>query len=147
MIFKICGVLSGTSKALGLCLVLGPALAQVPGEQEKLDRAIEAYRIAIELRTSNVEHYVNLGDALLRTGRLDEARVSYRQAIVLTPDSARAWLAFGKVLELTGESESARDAYRRAIELEPDSPEGNYYLGLRSYEAGELVRTVRAMGA
>jgi TolB-like protein/Flp pilus assembly protein TadD len=50
---------------------------------DRLERALEHYRLAVELRPNHADYHRNLGDAYLEAGRADEAGEEYRRALSL----------------------------------------------------------------
>ena len=97
----------------------------------RVDEAIAAYRMAIELQPESAELHHLLGSTLRASGELDEAIASYGKAIELNA-SPRRRASFhydlGDALRAKGELDEAIDSYLEAIELQPDMLKvGNMY--------------------
>ena len=107
------------SEQIGLFYSL---LGDVPQDQEKLDRAIDCYRQAIELDPKFAGSHMQLGIVLARKdpGKLDEAIACHRRAIELDPKQIWAYAYLGKALAAQGKSDEAMACFRQAIELAPN---------------------------
>lgn len=95
---------------------LGKALAK-KGECEK---AISAYRKALELDSNSAEIYQSLGDTLVKSGELDEAVIVYHKAIELQPNLWEVHHNLGDIWQGQGRLDEAVAAYRLAIKFNPD---------------------------
>jgi Flp pilus assembly protein TadD len=52
-------------------------------QPDRLERALEHYRLAVDLRPNHAEYHRNLGDAYRGLGRADDARDEFRRALSL----------------------------------------------------------------
>ena len=94
---------------------LGIALAQ----QGQLDRAIEQFRQALEIR-ADVTAYYNLGLALKSQGQLEQAVDSYCRALEIQPQNVEILTTLGVAFAQQGQVNRAIEQFRRALEIQPD---------------------------
>ncbi|MEE8207666.1 MAG: tetratricopeptide repeat protein, partial [Nitrosomonadaceae bacterium] len=111
-------------------------------KSDKLDEAIDSYRLAIKLKPDYSTAYKNLGNALREKGKLDEATASYRQATVLNPNDAEAHNDLGAALQKSGKLDEAIESHRQAIRLKPDYAEAHSNLGAALKEQGKLDEAI-----
>ena len=83
-------------------------------EDLDLDRAIQAYRRALELDPANADAHVNLGRLQQLDGELDEARRCYRRALQVEPDHQLANYNLGTVYDELNELDQAQGCYLKA---------------------------------
>ena len=95
---------------------LGKALAK----KGDWDKAISAYRKALNIDSNSADIYHNFGDALIKNGELDEAVIVYQKAIELQPSLWEVHHNLGDIWQGQGRLDEAVAAYRLAIELNPD---------------------------
>jgi tetratricopeptide (TPR) repeat protein len=114
----------------------------------EFDKAIEQYRIALDLydnsvvlRDENPDGHAlaccNLGDVLQRLERFDEAAKHLRKATEIKPNDSDIRFRYGNLLSTTGCSREAIEQYGRAVDLDG----GNLYA--RNNKANELFRLGR----
>ena len=117
--------------------------AQRHGEAEELLR--RAYKLA----PNDPDVAMNLGGALIMTGKWSQAVALLESAVARHPSNARLWLnlaaAYLGRLELSSPryQEQAIAAYQRAIAIDPATPNAHYNVGLiyaerRDWSAAEL---------
>lgn len=83
------------------------------------DGAVQEYAIALELGAGE-EARINLGIALLQSGRLNEAEQQLTRAVKKLPESADAHYNLAAVLLRQGRNEEARELLERSLKLNPD---------------------------
>lgn len=108
-------------------------------EDVDLDRAINAYRQAIELNDANADARVNLGRLLQLDGQPAEAAQHYRSALDIAPEHQLALYNLGTVFDERDEHEQAAVYYRRAA----DVPDAHYNLARLSELAGDELSARR----
>jgi tetratricopeptide (TPR) repeat protein len=106
------------------------ALGIAYGKKGEYDRAIEAFRKALELKPDLYGAWSNLGVAYRAKGEHDRAIEAFRKALELKPDLHEAWYNLGVAYGTKGEYDQAIEAYRKALELKPDLHEAWYNLGV-----------------
>ena len=87
------------------------------------DRAIEEYRIAIELQPQRVAARLDLGEALKRLGRYQESAEVFRHVVDADPASVWARLGQAEALESLGRSREARLRLEEGWQAIPESVE------------------------
>jgi tetratricopeptide (TPR) repeat protein len=97
------------------------ALGIAYGKKGEYDRAIEAYRKALELKPDDHKAWYNLGLAYFAKGEHDLAIEAYRKALELKPDLHEAWYNLGVVylaisLEALRNEEMALRYYENALD-------------------------------
>jgi serine/threonine protein kinase/Flp pilus assembly protein TadD len=122
---------------------LGLALQQC--QPPRYGEAIRFLTAAVALRPQSPGARLNLGAALLRTGRFAEAEAAFRQAIDRMPEYVRAHQNLGVVLFEQGRPAEAAAAFRRATELKPESAEAHCNLGLALQRQGEFTHALAAL--
>ncbi|MGA2621659.1 MAG: tetratricopeptide repeat protein [Thermoguttaceae bacterium] len=95
----------------------------------QLDKAVDHYRKALEIKPDYELAQYNLGNALCGRGQFDEAIDHYRKAVAIKPDYVEARSNLGNALCSRGQLDEAIDHYRQALKIKPDAVEVNYNLG------------------
>lgn len=98
-------------------------------EAGQWDRAVNAYRKALELRPGNPTILRNLGVAYASAGNHRSAVQVLRQSIAADARQALAWINLGVSLQNLGDTLGAEDAYRRATAVNADEPLAHFNLG------------------
>jgi protein O-GlcNAc transferase len=98
---------------------LGSALAK----SDQPERAVAAYRKAIELNPNYPEAWSNLADVLADTGQFEDAAAAARRALALRPDFAAAQNNLGRALRSLGFLDDSIASYRSAAKLQPSNPD------------------------
>jgi tetratricopeptide (TPR) repeat protein len=109
-----------------------------------LDRAVVAYRKAIQLKPGDAVAYGNLGTTLWVQGKPDEAIAACREAIRLKPAFAWAHNNLGVALKARGKPDEAIAAYREAIRLEPSFAGAHNNLGVALRSQGKPDEAIAA---
>lgn len=76
------------------------ALGVAYKKQGKLDKAVDAYKKALELQETSVEAHYNLGIVYRENGQMKEAESEYARAIVIDPNFAPAHYNLGILYDL-----------------------------------------------
>jgi tetratricopeptide (TPR) repeat protein len=96
---------------------LGGALA----DMEQFDRAIAAYRQAIQLDPTFDDAYYSMSLAQQQKGQTNEAILNLRRTLKLNPDKVDAHIWLGILLRTQGKLAEATASLRRATELDSTS--------------------------
>jgi tetratricopeptide (TPR) repeat protein len=112
------------------------------GQKGQMEKAIEQYRDALEIKPDDAEIHSNLGSAFVKTGKLEEAIEQYRNALEIAPDDAEARNNLGFALFKKGELEDAIVQYRKAVEIAPDDAEARSNLGFALSKKGQLEEAI-----
>lgn len=97
-------------------------------EENEIDAAIEAFRLALIDEPLNPAHHFHLADVLYREGRPEAAIERYHMAVELDHDFLEAWTQLGCLLAETGRTSGAKEAFRVALDLHPDYPDVHFHL-------------------
>ena len=108
---------------------LGSAYA-VRGEREK---AVYAYKKAIEADPYYAESYNNLGVSLLELREYDKAFAALIKALELKPDYVKAYSNLCAACGITGNFKQAIKVCGKAVELDPSSASAHYNLSVAYY--------------
>ena len=111
-------------------------------EQQKWDKAVNAYHQAIKLNPNFSWSYYKLGQALTKLQKWDEAITSYRQAIKLNPDFPWSYHNLGNSLIQLEKWEEVINAYRSFIKINSDSYSAYHKLGDALVKVGELDEAI-----
>jgi serine/threonine-protein kinase len=98
----------------------------VLAEKGQIDKAIEKYREAIQLKKDFADAHYNLGNALRAKGQLDEAIAEYLETIQIKKDHAEVHCNLGDVLERAGRFTEALAYRQRGHELGSKNPRWSY---------------------
>jgi tetratricopeptide (TPR) repeat protein len=103
-------------------------------QQAMLDKGIEAYKKAIELKPDDAAYHNNYALLLAQSKKSEEALVELTKAAQLDPPSAgKYYFNGGAVLVNLGQNEAAGAMFKKAIEADPDYAEAHYQYGLSLY--------------
>lgn len=97
-------------------------------EDNEIDAAIEAFRLALIDEPHNPLHHFHLADVLYRQGHPDAAIERYYMTVELDHRFLEAWTQLGCLLDETGQVRSAQEAFRVALDLHPDYPDAHFHL-------------------
>jgi tetratricopeptide (TPR) repeat protein len=86
-------------------------------QQEKVDQALELFRVAVEFKPAEALVHHQLGWALHKQGKLDEAITEYRATIKLKPDDVAAFQNISIALRDQGKPAEALAELREALRL------------------------------
>ncbi len=111
-------------------------------EQGKLEKAIEAYKKALDSKPDFAYAYYNIGNALKEQGKPREAVEAYRKALDRKPDIAEAYFNMGITLKQQGKLEKAIEAYTKALAIKPDYAEALWNLSGTSENISEAKKWV-----
>lgn len=99
--------------------------------QADLDKAIESYNKALELKPEQASLHLNLALALANEKKIPEAKAELEKAAQLDPTQAgKAYYNLGAILINSGQTEPASDAFKKAMELDPNYADAYYQYGV-----------------
>jgi tetratricopeptide (TPR) repeat protein len=105
-----------------------------------IDKAINQYQIATELKKDYTEAYVNLGVAYKSEGLTEKAIEQYRIAVRLNPGIPEIHNNLGAAYMSQGLIEKAIEQYQTAIKIKPSYAKAHYNLGNAYKAQGDLVK-------
>jgi tetratricopeptide (TPR) repeat protein len=112
--------------------------------KSEFEKAIEAYKKAIEINPDSDMAYSNMGSAYAGLKKFEEAIEACKKAIEIDPDSDGAHHNIGLAYYNLGKFERAIEAYKKAIEIKPDSYMAYCNMGLAYDKLGELKEAIKA---
>ncbi|MEP9369745.1 tetratricopeptide repeat protein [Xanthobacter sp. VNH20] len=104
--------------------ILGQAAAFARAGQ--MDKAIEGFRLAVQLQPALVDAHRMLAMALIQTGNAEEALPSARRTANLAPKDPHAAILLAVALQGVGQFEKALAAAERAIKVAPQLGEAHF---------------------
>jgi len=116
-------------------------------EETAPERALEAYRRALELEPGHADALVNLGRMLHAAGAPAAAEAHYRRALAARPDDDTAMFNLGVALEDLGRGEEALAAYETAVGLEPGCADAHYNAARLCQAQGRTAAALRHLKA
>jgi tetratricopeptide (TPR) repeat protein len=103
-------------------------------QQAMLDKGIESYKKAIELKPDDAAYHNNYALLLAQEKKSDEALVELTKAAQLDPPAAgKYYFNGGAVLVNLGQNDAAGAMFKKAIAADPDYAEAHYQYGLSLY--------------
>ncbi len=111
-----------------------------------ISRAINEFRLALQLNPRHFRAYNNLGVVFNELGEKDKAIYFLNQAVTINPKYAEAYYNLGVALDSSGAKPDAVAAFNKAIELKPDyikayNELGNVYMSInKNKEAREVLQ-------
>jgi tetratricopeptide (TPR) repeat protein len=98
---------------------------------DALNKGIDAYQKAIELKPDAPEYHNNYALALAKEKKFPEAQAELTKAAQLDPTSAgKYYYNLGAVLVNTGNTDQAIEAFKKAIDVEPNYAEAYLQYGI-----------------
>jgi tetratricopeptide (TPR) repeat protein len=111
-------------------------------KQNKLNKAIKHYFIALDLNPKSMLVYNNLGNAFAKQGKPAEAIKYYSEALQINPDFDVARLNLGNTLLEQGKNKQAAACFYEALSMNPDFAEYHNSLGLALLRMGKLEEAI-----
>lgn len=91
--------------------------------RERLDEAVERYRLVLALRFDDTGTRRALATLLADLGKVDEAAEQYRKVLALDPFDSGSLLRLAELLSANGKLEEAKAAFGQARALAPEEPD------------------------
>ena len=108
-----------------------------------IEKAIEAYRKAIELNPGAAGALVNLGTIYYRQRKYEDAESQYLKAVQVDANYPLAHYNLGNLYDEQGDLTHAEQHYTAALELNPNYADAHFNLALLSERRGDFLRAVR----
>jgi tetratricopeptide (TPR) repeat protein len=108
-----------------------------------IEKAIEAYRRAIELNPGAAGALVNLGTIYYRQRKYDEAESHYQKAIAVDANYPLAHYNLGNLYDEQGDFTRAEQHYTTALQLNPNYADAHFNLALLSERRNDFLKAVR----
>ena len=97
-------------------------------EENRLEDAMEAFRLCLLEWSDHAEVHFQLADTLFRLENLAGALERYHMAVELEPNYLEAWTQLGCVYAERQAWDAAQHAFRIALDLHPDYPDAHWHL-------------------
>jgi len=101
-------------------------LARIYERQGKIDKAIEEYGLALDIRPDYVDAHYNVGLLFLGQGKTDLAIAEFIEVTRLSPGIAVYHRTLGVAYVQAGKPQDARRAFQKVLEVGPNSPSAKY---------------------
>ncbi len=109
----------------------------------KTEEAINAYKLAIKLSSSDDSLHINLGNVYFDLKRYDEAEKEFETAIRINSQSVTNWYSLGQTYLETQKYDRAEDAFKKIIQIAPQNYSGYYGLGKLNYRLGKYEDAIK----
>jgi tetratricopeptide (TPR) repeat protein len=106
------------------------SLGNLLWSQDKLSKAVNCFKVAIELQPDFFPAYYRLGELLTAKGLERQALTVYRQGIKANPQNPQFHFCLGQALAARQKWKQASNRYRHLLELAPDFAIGYYSWGV-----------------
>ena len=111
----------------------------------KYEDAINEYRRAVEIETTNDDAIRGLASAYAKLGRTDEAEKTLQVAINVRPQYWRGYNSLGVLYVSEGRYEEATKMFSQVVALSPDSFRGYSNLGATYIRLGRYPGAIKAL--
>ena len=102
-----------------------------PEHDQIMQKGLDAYQKAIELKQDDAAYHNNFALALAKAKKFPEAQAELTKAAQLDPPNAgRYFYNLGAVLVNIGQTEPAGEAFKKAIEADPNYADAQYQYGV-----------------
>ena len=102
------------------------------------EKAVDQLKLAVQLSPKSAAARINLGTALLHSGKPSWAGEQFREALALEPQSYDANHNLGEFLVQSGKLADARPLLERAQKIDPDAYDNGYDLAMADFSLGQL---------
>ncbi|CAC9505607.1 hypothetical protein [uncultured Gammaproteobacteria bacterium] len=112
--------------------------------KSEFEKAIEAYKKAIEINPDSDMAYCNMGLAYDKLGELKEAIKAHKKAIEFNSNIDKAYCGMGHAYASLDKLKEAIEAYKKAIEIKPDSDMAYCNMGSAYGKSGKFKEAIEA---
>jgi len=110
--------------------------------ENSLEKALDAYRIALALDPSLTAAMVNMGTIYFSGRLLDKAEKYYRMAVEANPNYPLAQFNLGNLHDERGRTHEALKHYLAALKLDPQYADAHYNVALLYQSTGETLKAM-----
>ncbi len=110
--------------------------------ENRVEEAIEYYKMGLRLRPDSPHIHANLGTSYARLGQVDQAIQYFEGAIRLKPRFAEAYNNLGVVYIHKGQMDAAIGQFQTALRLRPSLASAHHNLGLALSNLGDIDSAV-----
>jgi predicted O-linked N-acetylglucosamine transferase (SPINDLY family) len=104
--------------------------------------ALDAYLVAVALKSDSAAIHFNIANALLRLGRTEEAISACHKALTLKPEFESVFVTLGVAHQVLGQFDKAVSYYRQSINLNPGIAEVHFNLGISLKALGQFEDSI-----
>ncbi len=97
--------------------------------QQRMDKAVEEFDLALKADPSLTIAELNKGIALLNLQKLPDAQAALDAVAAKDPSNPRVWYNLGLLRRSQGKPAEAIDAFQRVLKIDPNDPDTHYFLG------------------
>lgn len=108
-------------------------------DENEWERAVLAYRQALQLDPTLANAMTNLGNLLVRSGEVEEAEELYLRALRIDADQPEAFYNLGFLLFERGEIDAARGYFEQAVCSDPAFADAHFNLGMALQDLGRVA--------
>lgn len=102
-------------------------LASSRGDDNK---ALEHFKIAMDINPLSVQPGRNQGVILVKQGRHEEAEALYKKLLISAPNHPEILMVYGYLLAKLGRNQEALDHFLRVIKQKPSNRDARFYAGI-----------------
>ncbi len=110
--------------------------------QQRMDKAVEEFDLALKADPTLTAAELNKGIALLNLQKLPEAEQALDMAAAKQPNNARVWYNLGLLRRSQGKPGEAIEAFQRVIKIDPSDPDAHYFLGTMYSQQQQYERAI-----
>ena len=110
--------------------------------ETELEKALDAYRIALALDPSLTAAMVNMGTIYFSGRLLDKAEKYYTMAVEANPLYALAQFNLGNLHDERGRADEAMQHYMAALKLDPQYADAHYNVALLNQANGDTLKAM-----
>jgi tetratricopeptide (TPR) repeat protein len=115
-------------------------------EQSKdYDKAVDAYRHAVELDKDNLDYVRGLAQNLLNNGQTEAALDQYKLIAESDPSDAQTYMRIAEIYRRNGKYDQAQDALKKATSIVPDSLELQYNIAVIDESQGKYDEAIQVL--
>lgn len=118
------------------------SLAWLLAGKQKASEAIDEYKKAIAIDSTNVSDYKALGNLLVSENRNDEAIEVYHKILQMEPKNAEAQKVYAQLLGTTGDQDAVIEAQEKALKMDPKNTDLMYTLGETYFKMSEFQKSI-----
>ena len=112
--------------------------------QKQFSKAIQAYQKAIELDSTYVEAYNNLGIVYQAVGDTKSAIGAYQKSTEINPRYEKGYNNVGLLFLLEGRHEEALEVFRKTLAINPNHIESHINLGILFKQKGQWENAIES---
>ncbi len=106
------------------------------------ERAISAYRMALDINPNYVKALYNLTNIYLQAGQLKTALSLYEKIINIDPRFIEAYLNIGVIESRLGNSERAIASFNKILKIDPQNAKAYFNLGFIQQNTGKITQAI-----